>query len=332
MIKKIIKKYWILLFFVLLINIPIFLLGIIRTNKEITNTGDLIDVSTYLQVENKKEQKGSLSSVYVVSFNNSTILQNLLFQNNKKIDIDDIPTSYLHLTDKENYDAGQVQKESSIASSIICAYEAYNKYHDDKLNINYTYEGLKVSFYKADSEFRIGDIITKINDLSAKESGRTEFRNYLSQTLNDMNIDTYTVIRNGQKIEIDDTNYFYGYDWFNLDYETLNPKISINKTNTGGPSAGFMQALEIYNQLIDKDITEGHKLAGTGTINVDGTVGEIGAIKQKIYTAASKNVEIFFCPPQNYEEAKEALDDINTNMKLLPVSTFELALRLTNAI
>ena len=51
MAKRIIKKYWLILFFALLINLPIFILGIIRTNKEVTNIGDITDISSYMALD-----------------------------------------------------------------------------------------------------------------------------------------------------------------------------------------------------------------------------------------------------------------------------------------
>ena len=87
-----------------------------------------------------------------------------------------------------------------------------------------------------------------------------------------------------------------------------------------------MQALAIYNQLTEFDYTRGLKICGTGTININGTVGEIGGIKQKIYTADICNVDIFLCPEANYDEAKEAYDKLNTKMKLVKVSNFDEAI------
>ena len=63
------------------------------------------------------------------------------------------------------------------------------------------------------------------------------------------------------------------------------PEVDINTSEIGGPSAGLMFALEIYNQLIDEDITKGFSIAGTGTISPDGKVGPIGGIDQKVVAA-----------------------------------------------
>ena len=61
--------------------------------------------------------------------------------------------------------------------------------------------------------------------------------------------------------------------------------VTVNTDEIGGPSAGFMFSLEIYNQLTEDDLTRGYNIAGTGTIAPNGKVGEIGGIHQKVIAA-----------------------------------------------
>ncbi len=102
--------------------------------------------------------------------------------------------------------------------------------------------------------------------------------------------------------------------------------VSFVDTNVGGPSAGLMFTMEIYNQLTPGDLSKGHRIAGTGTIDADGNVGPIGGVKHKIVAAERKKAEVFFVPVKNYEEAKARADKIGTDMKLVPVSTLDDAL------
>ncbi|TLS37645.1 SepM family pheromone-processing serine protease [Pseudalkalibacillus caeni] len=106
------------------------------------------------------------------------------------------------------------------------------------------------------------------------------------------------------------------------------PDIKIDTNQIGGPSAGLMFTLEIYNQLTETDYTKGYQIAGTGTINQDGEVGPIGGIKQKIVAADKAKAEVFFAPVahNNYDDAVEAAKDIETEMKIVPVETFKDAL------
>ncbi|MEJ6952154.1 YlbL family protein [Natronospora cellulosivora (SeqCode)] len=78
----------------------------------------------------------------------------------------------------------------------------------------------------------------------------------------------------------------------------------------GGASAGGMFSLEIYNQLIPQDITAGNRIAGTGTINLDGKIGEIDGVEQKVITSERNNAVLFFVPVDNYEEAIAAASTI----------------------
>ena len=83
----------------------------------------------------------------------------------------------------------------------------------------------------------------------------------------------------------------------------MTPKVTVKTDEIGGPSAGFMFSLEIYNQLTEEDLTKGYQIAGTGTIDADGTVGPIGGIEQKIVAADKAGAEFFFAP--NEKGSKE---------------------------
>lgn len=71
----------------------------------------------------------------------------------------------------------------------------------------------------------------------------------------------------------------------------------------GGPSAGLMFTLTLYNLITPDDLTRGWPVAGTGTINLDGTVGPIGGVEQKVAAAESAGAAYFLVPPQNYSDA-----------------------------
>ena len=111
----------------------------------------------------------------------------------------------------------------------------------------------------------------------------------------------------------------------------VDPKVIVQSDEIGGPSAGLMFSLEIYNQLTKEDLTKGYEIAGTGTLTPDGTVGRIGGIQQKIVAADKAGAELFFAPFEkgaegsNYDEALIAAKDIKTKMKIIPVDTFDEA-------
>ncbi|GGH74440.1 PDZ domain-containing protein [Pullulanibacillus pueri] len=109
----------------------------------------------------------------------------------------------------------------------------------------------------------------------------------------------------------------------------VDPPVKFNTKGIGGPSAGLMMTLEIYNQLTKEDVSKGHDICGTGEIFLDGTVGPIGGIKQKIVAADKAGAEYFFAPTAEGEakDAEAAAKDIGTDMKIVPVSKFDDALK-----
>ncbi|WP_100399435.1 YlbL family protein [Bacillus sp. FJAT-44742] len=113
---------------------------------------------------------------------------------------------------------------------------------------------------------------------------------------------------------------------------TFEPATNIEAGAIGGPSAGLMFSLEIYNQLTEGDITKGLNIAGSGSIDEDGNIGRIGGIKQKVVAAENSGIDVFFAPDDdlgeisNYEEAMEAAEDINAEMEVVAVETFDDAI------
>lgn len=71
--KYFFKKFWILIAFAILINIPLIVLGTVRTNKTVTLKGGTSIVGDFVEVENAYEAEGSLSTIYVISLDHSTI-------------------------------------------------------------------------------------------------------------------------------------------------------------------------------------------------------------------------------------------------------------------
>ena len=78
-----------------------------------------------------------------------------------------------------------------------------------------------------------------------------------------------------------------------------------SKMSESGPSGGLMMTLGIYNALTKDDITKGKNIVGTGTIDKDGNVGEIGGVKYKLIGAVRNKADVFICPEENYKEAKK---------------------------
>jgi Lon-like protease len=91
----------------------------------------------------------------------------------------------------------------------------------------------------------------------------------------------------------------------------------------GGPSAGLMFALSVYDVLTPGALLDGTVVAGTGSIAADGSVGPIGGIRQKIAGAEESGASVFLVPPANCAAAVGApVDDI----ELVRADTFSSAL------
>jgi Lon-like protease len=88
--------------------------------------------------------------------------------------------------------------------------------------------------------------------------------------------------------------------------------------NIGGPSAGLMFSLAIYDTLTPGSLTGGQIVAGTGTIDPTGAVGPIGGIQQKIVAAQQSGAKLFLVPADNCEDALGAPDQ---GMRLVKVAT-----------
>jgi Lon-like protease len=100
--------------------------------------------------------------------------------------------------------------------------------------------------------------------------------------------------------------------------------VSISSGDIGGPSAGLMWSLGLYDLLTPGDITGGRTIAGTGTIDQEGNVGPIGGIADKVVAAERVGATIFLAPKDNMAE----LQGVDTGgMKIVPVSSFRDALQ-----
>lgn len=101
-----------------------------------------------------------------------------------------------------------------------------------------------------------------------------------------------------------------------LDYN-IPGEVNFKTENIIGPSAGSVFSMEIYNQLTPEDITAGKRIAGTGTISLDGEIGRIDGVKYKIMAAKKAGVDLFIVPEENYETASQFAGEL----KLLKVNT-----------
>jgi PDZ domain-containing protein len=104
--------------------------------------------------------------------------------------------------------------------------------------------------------------------------------------------------------------------------------IQFSSDDIGGPSAGLMWALGLYELLTPGDLTQGRTIAGTGEIGPDGTVYPIGGIRDKVVAAERAGATLFLAPADNMAE----LEGVDTGgMQVVSVSSLRDALRALRA-
>ena len=172
----------------------------------------------------------------------------------------------------------------------------------------------------------IGDIVLSIDNTPIEDV------NTIKARLNELNagdIITLKVERDEKEKELDITisedktigiiiitNYIY----------ELPEDVELHfKHGEGGSSGGLILSLGIYSKITGTDLLKGRNIAGTGTIDILGNVGEIDGIKYKIAGAVKDKMDIVLVSPANYEEAIKVVKENKYDIEIVKVSTFEEA-------
>lgn len=106
-------------------------------------------------------------------------------------------------------------------------------------------------------------------------------------------------------------------------------KVTINAGDVGGPSAGLMFALAIYDKLTPGSLTGNHAIAGTGTIDDQERVGPIGGIRQKLEGARGAGSDYFLAPAAN---CPEVVGHVPDGLQVVRIGTFDEAVSAVEAI
>jgi PDZ domain-containing protein len=105
--------------------------------------------------------------------------------------------------------------------------------------------------------------------------------------------------------------------------------VEIQLNDVGGPSAGMMFALGIVDMLTPGAMTGGERVAGTGSIDSDGTVGPIGGIRQKLWGALDADADWFLAPESNCDEV---VGNVPDGLEVFAVGTLDEARSVVDAI
>jgi Lon-like protease len=113
-----------------------------------------------------------------------------------------------------------------------------------------------------------------------------------------------------------------------LHFPELPVQISVSTPDVGGPSAGLAFTLGIMDVMTKGSLTGGHKVATTGTMDVDGNVGPIGGMHQKVLAVKASGAQEFLVPRSEYAEAERYAG----SLKVVPVDTIDQALTALTAL
>lgn len=216
--------------------------------------------------------------------------------------------------------------KSSIDNATILAFREAGK----ELNITREVNNIVYIADEAETDLEMYDELLSVDGKNLATID--ELRAYVN-TLNEGDTVSILVNRDGKEKECSAKIYNtsdglkVGISFLTTyEYETT-PEIEVTTKNSeSGSSGGLMLSLAIYNAIADEDITKGRTIVGTGTIDINGNVGEIDGVKYKLLGANKNNAEIFLCPMENYEEALEVKEEYDLDVEIHGVATFSEAL------
>lgn len=307
----------------ILVLIIIYLVFTIELPYSIYTPGGAVNLNERIEVENGEEVKGSFNMSYVSMVKGSIpfVLISKIIPDWDLVKKEDITIEGEDMNDMMERERLYLQE--SINNATINAYNKANK------KINITNTNSKVSYIAelAKTSLKIGDTIKSVDD--TKISSLEDLKNIVSSKKAGEKL-TLKIIRNNKETEAYATTYNtddgikIGVSIINIyDYD-LDPEVKIkSKSSEMGSSGGLMMSLTIYNKLVKEDITNGKKIVGTGTIDVDGKVGEIGGVKYKLIGAVKNKADIFICPVENYEEAVKVAKEKDYDIKIISAKTFD---------
>lgn len=100
--------------------------------------------------------------------------------------------------------------------------------------------------------------------------------------------------------------------------------VEVSSGRIGGPSAGLMIALTVFDKAADVNLAGGRRIAGTGGIGPTGAVESVGGVRQKVLAAARADVSVFLVPADQLESAREARPS-DADLELVGAATFDEA-------
>ncbi|MED4750065.1 SepM family pheromone-processing serine protease [Brevibacillus choshinensis] len=313
----------------------------IPTNYYITRPGSAIELAPMIEVEGgKKDESGSfmLTTVRMGEANLAWYVYAKVSPDAELMQKELVVSQGESNEDFVRREQAVMDNSQKLAEAVAFRLAGYDvKVEKQGVWVMGTIEGLP-----AKKELKIGDVITSVDGVPTTEA--KDLLQVLSKKKAGDSV-TITYSRDGQEAKTmltlvplpESKSVGIGVRPDNKQNIVIPKKVNIASNGIGGPSAGLMMTLEIFDQLkTDTDLTKGYKIAGTGTISIDGTVGRIGGINHKVVAADKAGADIFFAPQDtpgadsNYEEALATAKRIGTKMRVVPVKTVKDAVTYLN--
>lgn len=303
-----------------LIFIVVFILLNVKLPWSVYSPGGLISVKDRLNV-NDADDNYYLTYVSFSRGTPVTLLFGFIMPEWDIVSNDEIKNDQEDMDDVEKRD--KIYMEEAISNSTYVAYtkaEITPNISANHLYITYIVEDAKTNL-------KIGDEIISYDNIKYTEY--SEFNSYVHEhsvgdTIQlhvkrgkkDMDVECTLIDVNGEAkigVMLSEIN----------EYEN-DPNVKYTaKDSESGSSGGLMMTLALYDYLTEEDIHRNRKIAGTGTIDINGEVGEISGVKYKLAGAVKKKADIFLVPSANYEEAIELQKKHNYKIKIIEAKTFD---------
>lgn len=323
-IKNFIKKnYKTLTIYVLLITI-----FTINLPYYISAPGGLLDTSKKIKSDENFKLNGSLNMAYVTEIHASipTYLWSFI---QKDWDLEKEKDAILENEKEEDVmKRNKMLLTESNKLALLVAYSHSNVEYEvvnDKVFISYIDK-------QAKTDLKVGDQILEVDGKKVVD------KNYLMSYIKSKNVGDKVEFKVKEEknktatlIDVDGTPKVGAMITEDFDVKS-DKKVNFNfSSSESGPSGGLMITLALYSNLNKIDLTKGKKIAGTGTIDINGNVGEISGVKYKLIGAVNEKADVFLVPEgKNYKEAKKIKKERGYKIDIVPVETFEEALNYLN--
>lgn len=293
----------------------------------IDTPGGLLNVSDRIEIKDGYESEGSFNLAYVSEIK-ATIPTLFIAWLHPDWDILKEEDMLLdNETAKDLMLRDQLLLQEAIGNAIIVGFNKAEK------NVEIKSEKVYVGYVLEDAEttLKVGDQILEVNGIKVENK---EQLSKLTQTFKKGEKIELKVLYDGKEkmrsatLKEVEGRILVGIILTQISEVETNPEVELHfKKSESGPSGGLMTALSIYNMLTEEDLTKGKRIVGTGTIELDGSVGSIGGVKYKLKGAVKKKAEIFFVPAgENYEEAMKLKEKNNYKIEVISIAHIDDAI------